>query len=466
MPFPTPIRISDDLRSAFLRYIDTAYALRDKALADERRRLLLQGQGNLFAPLMLEPVVPYDGVASVGEVADMAGVNVEDLGDVVAAVFGVERGSVDSIALRAHQSTAVATHFSASSRHNPVITSGTGSGKTESFLIPLLTRIAAEKRSSRDLPPIHQWWDLKRQADDWRPTRTVAEHPAAVRAVILYPTNALVEDQVARLRRAVRGLREQDSPVDLWFGRYTGATPGTGGIPSGKVSGAGTVDVARDMRDLSRLSLRLAELGDAELLAQFADPNAGELITRWDMIATPPDVLVTNYSMLNVMLMRDVEEPVFESTRRWIESSRDHVFTLVVDELHLYRGSTGAEVGMVVRNLASRLGLAASSDQLRIIATSASLPGDTSGSEYLERFFGVDRNSFLIEPGRPRALVAGAQPFATEILKLPAQDLATVAERDHWAETIAAACIDPEDKRPKATRVEVVADRLFSDSPG
>lgn len=72
MPFPTPIRISNDLRSAFLRYIDTAYALRDKALADERRRLLLQGQGNLFAPLMLEPVVPYDGVASVGEVADMA----------------------------------------------------------------------------------------------------------------------------------------------------------------------------------------------------------------------------------------------------------------------------------------------------------------------------------------------------------------------------------------------------------
>lgn len=465
MPFPTPIRISNDLRSAFLRYIDTAYALRDKALADERRRLLLQGQGNLFAPLMLEPVVPYDGVASVGEVADMAGVDVHDLGDVVAAIFGVERGSLDSIRLRAHQSTAVATHFSASSQHNPVVTSGTGSGKTESFLIPLLTRIAAEKRSSGALPPIHQWWELKRQADDWRPTRTVVEHPAAVRAVILYPTNALVEDQVARLRRAVRGLREQSSPIDLWFGRYTGASPGPGGVPSGKVSGADAVDVARDLRELSRLSLRLAELGDADLLAQFADPNAGELITRWDMIATPPDVLVTNYSMLNVMLMRDVEEPVFESTRRWLESSRDHVFTLVVDELHLYRGSTGAEVGMVVRNLASRLGLDASSDQLRIIATSASLPGDASGSEYLERFFGVDRNSFLIEPGRPRELVAGSQPFATEVLKLPSEDLATVAEREHWAETIAAACIDAEDERPKATRIDVVADRLFGDSP-
>ncbi len=131
------------------------------------------------------------------------------------------------------------------------------------------------------------------------------------------------------------------------------------------------------MRDLSRLNAKLAELNDPDLIAQFQDPYAGELVTRWDMIATPPDVLVTNYSMLNVMLMRDVEEPIFESTRLWLQQSSDHIFTLVVDELHLYRGSTGAEVGMVVRNLASRLGLEPSSDQFRIIATSASLPGMT-----------------------------------------------------------------------------------------
>ena len=50
-------------------------------------------------------------------------------------------------------------------------------------------------------------------------------------------------------------------------------------------------------------------------LTQFADPRQGELMTRWDMITTPPDILVTNYSMLNAMLMRDVEEPMFEATR-------------------------------------------------------------------------------------------------------------------------------------------------------
>jgi DEAD/DEAH box helicase domain-containing protein len=463
MPFPTPVKIADDLRDAFLRYIDTAYALRDQTLSNERRRLLLEGQGNLFAPLMLEPVLPYDGVASVEEAARQAGVDARDLGDVLRAVFSVTSDALSDVKLRKHQAAALTTHFALSVSHNPVVTSGTGSGKTESFLIPLLTRIVNEKRSGTSLAPIHEWWDLERQTDNWLPTRTVGVKPAAVRSLILYPTNALVEDQVARLRRAVRGLRTQESPVDLWFGRYTGATPGSGGLPTGRVSGPTTADAARDMRDLSRLNAKLAELNDSDLIAQFQDPYAGELITRWDMIATPPDVLVTNYSMLNVMLMRDVEEPIFESTRLWLQQSSDHIFTLVVDELHLYRGSTGAEVGMVVRNLASRLGLEPSSSQFRIIATSASLPGDDSGLEYLERFFGVDRTSFLIEPGQPRSLVSGEKPTATEVLSIPPHEVGEVATRDRWAETIAAACSDQDHSRPKATRIDTVATRLFGD---
>jgi DEAD/DEAH box helicase domain-containing protein len=463
--FPTPVQISDDLRNAFLRYIDTAYALRDPSLSEERRRLLLDGQGNLFAPLMIEPVLPYDGVASVAEAAHRAGVDPRDLTEVVTAVFGLNADALASVSLREHQVAALTTHFHSGTERNPVVTSGTGSGKTESFLIPLLTRIAAEKRSSGPLAPVHEWWDLKAQAQNWRPTRTVREHAAAVRSVILYPTNALVEDQVARLRRAVRGLRSQSEPIDLWFGRYTGATPGSGPVPTGKTSVPPLSDTAREMRELSRLNARLADLNDPDLLAQFQDPYAGELVTRWDMIATPPDVLVTNYSMLNVMLMRDVEEPIFESTRRWLLASDEHVFTLVVDELHLYRGSAGAEVGMVVRNLASRLGLEPSSDQLRIIATSASLPGDDSGLEYLERFFGVDRGSFKVQPGQPRALVAGKTPSPDLVLDIAPDDLATMAESGRWAETIASACVSAGDERPKATRIETVAAGLFGENP-
>lgn len=464
MPFPTPVQIAEDLHEAFLRYIDTAYALRDPALMDERRRLLLEGQGNLFAPLMLEPVLPYDGVSSVDDAAEHAGVDARDLRDVVRSIFGVPESGLADVRLREHQTAALHTHFASSRAHNPVITSGTGSGKTESFLIPLLTRITREKRSSSGLAPVHEWWNLDRQGEDWRPSRVIGRTPAAVRSVILYPTNALVEDQVARLRRAVRELRSQHSPIDLWFGRYTGATPGSGHTPTGRISVA-AADVARDMRELTRLNAQLVELGDRELLSQFQNPYAGELVSRWDMIATPPDILVTNYSMLNVMLMRDVEEPLFEATRLWLSESTEHVFTLVVDELHLYRGSTGAEVGMVVRNLAARLGLDPSSDQFRIIATSASLPGDDSGLEYLERFFGVDRTTFIIEPGKPRAVSPGTIPDAKAVLKLGREERAQTAIRDRWAETIAAACIESGDTRPKATRLDAVAMRLFSGDP-
>ncbi len=465
MSFPTPVTIAADLRDAFLRYIDTAYALRDQSLVEERRGLLLEGQGNLFAPLMLEPVLPYDGVASVEEAARESGVDVRDLGDVVRSVFGVTPESLSGVKLRSHQVAALATHFCKTVKHNPVVTSGTGSGKTEAFLIPLLTRIAAEKRSSAALPPINEWWDLARQGDNWKATRTVGAAPAAVRSVILYPTNALVEDQVSRLRRAVKGLRMQDSPIDLWFGRYTGATPGTGGVPSGLVSAAKTASVARDMRELARLNARLAELGDSELMSQFQDLYSGELVTRWDMIETPPDVLVTNYSMLNVMLMRDVEEPIFESTRLWLQRSPEHVFVLVVDELHLYRGSTGAEVGMVVRNLASRLGLDPSSNQFRIIATSASLPGDDSGREYLERFFGIDRRSFVIEPGKPRAIVSEGGPTADSVLSIDPTELAVNAASGKWAEVIALACVGQQDSKPRSTHIDVIAARLFGDDP-
>lgn len=466
MSFPTPVQIAEDLRAAFLRYIDTAYALRDPNLAEERRALLLEGQGNLFAPLMLEPVLPYDGVATVEECATAVGVSVRDLQDVVVAIFGLKVDDLPPVKLRKHQAAALSIHFASGRSHNPVVTSGTGSGKTESFLIPMLTRIAAEKRSTEALVPVHEWWNLGRQADLWQPTRTVGAAPAAVRSMILYPTNALVEDQVARLRRAVRGLRRQVNPIDVWFGRYTGATPGSGGIPSGRMSGGKVSDVARDMRDLARLNARLVEIGNADLMSEFQDPFAGELVTRWDMIATPPDVLVTNYSMLNVMLMRDVEEPIFDSTRKWLQLSDDHVFTLVVDELHLHRGSAGAEVGMVVRNLGSRLGLDPSSERFRIIATSASLPSDDSGLEYLERFFGVDRRSFVIEPGKPRELETPSITSAVDVLAIETDSRSTAAIDGHWAEAIAGACSDTSDSRPRATRFDEIAKRLFGDSDG
>src|SRR5699024_8938465 len=117
-------------------------------------------------------------------------------------------------------------------------------------------------------------------------------------------------------------------------------------------------------------------------------------ITRWDMITTPPDVLVTNYSMLNVMLMRSLEQPIFEQTRAWLNSDARNVFTLVIGELHLYRCTTGTEISMILRNLMLRLGLEPTSPQLRIVGTSASL--GTQGVRYLQDLFGVPAETFTI----------------------------------------------------------------------
>ena len=101
--------------------------------------------------------------------------------------------------------------------------------------------------------------------------------------------------------------------------------------------------------------------------------------SRWDMQDHPPDLLITNYSMLNIMLMRSIESGVFRQTRQWIEADPRHVFHLVVDELHTYRGTPGTEVAYLLRVLLDRLGLSPDSPQLRIIASSASLEGGESG---------------------------------------------------------------------------------------
>ena len=133
----------------------------------------------------------------------------------------------------------------------------------------------------------------------------------------------------------------------------------------------------------------------------FPKMDGAEMWSRWDMQDSPPDILITNYSMLNIMLMRSIETNIFEQTRTWLSESTNHVFFLVVDELHTYRGTPGTEVAYLLRVLLDRIGLTPDSDQLRIIASSASLESDTSGLEYLEQFFGRDRGRFRVIGGAP-----------------------------------------------------------------
>jgi hypothetical protein len=109
-------------------------------------------------------------------------------------------------------------------------------------------------------------------------------------------------------------------------------------------------------------------------------PRDPELLTRHEVHEAPPDVLVTNYSMLEYMLMRPLERPIFDASRAWLEANRDERFLLVIDEAHLYRGASGAEVALLIRRLRTRLGIPP--ERLQVICTSASF----HDSEYAVRF--------------------------------------------------------------------------------
>ena len=119
--------------------------------------------------------------------------------------------------------------------HPGIVTSGTGSGKTESFMLPVFAQIANEAvRWPTPHPDYLQstWW---RDSSRYVPRRMheTAGRPAAVRALVLYPMNALVEDQMVRLRKALdleiaRGVMDARFGGNrIFFGRYTSATPVT-----------------------------------------------------------------------------------------------------------------------------------------------------------------------------------------------------------------------------------------------
>jgi Helicase conserved C-terminal domain len=130
--------------------------------------------------------------------------------------------------------------------------------------------------------------------------------------------------------------------------------------------------------------------------------DGAEMRSRWDMQSDPPDVLITNYSMLNIILMRQIDQPLVDHTRAWLKESEDHVFHLVVDELHMYRGTAGTEVAYLLRNLLRRLDLTPESRQLRLLATSASLGDDDAARQFLAEFFGAPSSSFAVLKGKIR----------------------------------------------------------------
>lgn len=330
---------------------------------------------------------------------------------------------------------------------NCVITSGTGSGKTEAFLLPLIAQIVRESDGwNREILNTNYYWRELNSGStaaafhnsgfgNWNiPLQRNCQRKAALRALVLYPMNALVEDQLGRLRTALDGHSEGNQVIEylnekgkfIYFGNYTSSTPKTGkirGIRDAKDL-VGTLKEADDNYTkvenfINNLQEELAHNIEAttngqerdklikeelkkeqELYSSFQRLTGTEMYSRQDMQETPPDILVTNYSMLNIIMVRHLESGIIEKTREWLDEDLDnpnptHIFHLVIDELHLQRGTAGTEVAYLLRWFLKELGLTVGDKRLRILASSASLEAQNEQSkQYLADFFNFNINDF------------------------------------------------------------------------
>ena len=208
-----------------------------------------------------------------------------------------------------------------------------------------------------------------------------------------------------RLRKALNSRNDKQTGARDWldknrdghrfyFGRYTGNTPASGPLESASAK-------IREERILLSDDWKAAveaahNTGNMELLYHIPcmDSDSAEMWDRVSMQKNAPDIFITNYSMLNVMLMRDREDSIFEGTKRWLEENPSHVFHLVIDELHTYRGTAGTEVAYLIRVLLDRLGLSPDSPQVQFLASSASMQENKQTEDFLCEFFGVEKKNF------------------------------------------------------------------------
>ena len=263
--------------------------------------------------------------------------------------------------LWAHQSKAIELLLR---ERNVVVATGTSSGKTLCYQIPILD-------------------DLVRRPSE------------GLRAVIIYPLNALVNDQLTEWEQMLA-----DHP-QITFARFTGQTPKDEAEYEARLREAIRQEVAEmhlpQQDQQLEVDSRFRQKRDAE------SPN--RLNHREAIRATPPNILVTNFSMLEYLLERPIDAPIFEHS--------DLKF-LVLDEAHAYRGVQSTEIAFLIRRLKDRL----QPSGLRCIATSATLGrrGDVESEVRVRRFVTEIFGEEFLEPnpiyGIPDDVRCGPSPFA------------------------------------------------------
>lgn len=324
-----PRETTDKIKSDYNDYIASILRVRDSEITQLARRAV-QKAAFIKGPY-LETTLPFIDGKSLKELADEGLVSKEfsKMGE------GVH---YDEWKLRVHQEQAL-RHIIEKER-NMVVSTGTGSGKTECYLYPIFNAIMREKENGT--------------------------LDAGVRALLIFPMNALANDQQKKLRKLLKNY------PDITFGRYTGET-----------EHARKKETPEQAEERLHEEYDIAHALDAEESLRKAIPN--EIMCRERMAEKPPHILLTNYAMLEYMLLRPDTAPFFDN-----QSAKNWRF-IVIDEAHTYKGANGTEIAYLLRRLKERI-RHNMVQPFRCIATSATL--GSSDPEAKDRMAAFAQNLF------------------------------------------------------------------------
>ncbi len=324
-----PIVFTEKVVRSFLRYQLTAYPFADEHLHGQMRRLLSLDETR-DSPLLKGPYVSLSRAFRQGAAVD------ELIGDAVFHPHMRQRIPPEITHLYGHQQEAIeAIH----ALKTTLVSTGTGSGKTECFLYPIVSK-CLELKDAGAAP--------------------------GIAAVIVYPMNALAEDQLGRLRSLLAG-------TGIPFGMYVGKTPWKEAQVVGirLPPGSSRADYEAKLAEVRR-----------EKRSETIYP-AEEVCSR-EAMNTPggqPRILLTNVKQLELLLTRQVDVELFSGAR---------LDFLVFDEAHTFTGAQGAETACLIRRLRQFCGRDAADTVC--VATSATIVDQATpdaAREFASRFFGV-----------------------------------------------------------------------------
>lgn len=297
-----PLVASENIIEKYLRYIETTFYIDDKDYMKQFKSFL--EKKDFFAK---GPYLDFSDSFEFGKSINQL-IDEDILSNEFKALYR-DNPNLLTRSLYKHQELSIRK---IREERNLVVTTGTGSGKTESFLLPIINYLMDQK--------------VEGSLND------------GVRALIIYPMNALANDQMKRMRELLANY------PDITFGSYTGET---------------------EKEDKNALSKYMS-------LNSGQKPLLNERISRNQMKERPPHILITNYAMLEYLLLRPADNVFFHG-----EYSNEWKF-IVLDEAHTYTGATGIEVSMLLRRLKNTL---ATRENIRFILTSATLGDEKDNKE-------------------------------------------------------------------------------------